>query len=55
MEEEEEEEEKYEMLTPGSNHEGSSSLVLGMEHKLSIVQGFHSDFESAIRELQAGV
>ena len=43
------------MLTPGTIPEASSSLVLGMEHKLSIVQGFHSEFESASRELQAGV
>ncbi len=42
------------MIKPGSNPKDSSSLVLGMEYKLSIVQGFHSDFESAIRELQAG-
>jgi hypothetical protein len=43
------------MLTPGAMPEASSSLVLGMEQKLAIVQGFHSEFESAIRELQAGV
>ena len=43
------------MLTPDSMPEVSSSLLLGMEHKLTIVQGFHSEFESAIRELQAGV
>jgi len=43
------------MLTPGAMPEASSSLLLGMEQKLAIVQGFHSDFEYAIRELQAGV
>jgi hypothetical protein len=45
------EEEKLEKHTPGSIHGASSSLVLGMEQKLAIVQGFHSEFESAIREL----
>jgi acid phosphatase family membrane protein YuiD len=49
------EEEKHEILTSGSMPEVSSSLVLGMEQKLAIVQGFHSEFESAIKELQAGV
>ena len=50
------EEEKDEMQTPGSVSESSSSLlILGMEQKLTIVQGFHSEFESAIRELQWGI
>jgi len=43
------------MLTPGAMPEASSLMVFGMEQKLAIVQGFHSEFESAIRELQAGV